>query len=48
LDAWKNVMSTRTAASRRAQRKAEYDTFLAVCPTRQLLDAISSKWVSLN
>ncbi len=41
-------MSTRTAASRRAQRKAEYDTFLAVCPTRQLLDAISSKWVSLN
>jgi len=48
LDAWKNVTSTRTAASRRAQRKAEYDTFLAACPTRQLLDAISSKWVSLN
>jgi DNA-binding HxlR family transcriptional regulator len=26
---------------------AQYDAFLAVCPSRQLLDRISSKWVTL-
>jgi DNA-binding HxlR family transcriptional regulator len=31
----------------RAAAKAEYDAFLAVCPSRQLLDRISDKWVTL-
>jgi len=36
-----------TAAQRRAQAKEEYDAFLAECPSRQLLDRISDKWVTL-
>jgi DNA-binding HxlR family transcriptional regulator len=40
-------MPTTSAARRRAQAKAEYDAFLAVCPSRQLLDRISDKWVAL-
>lgn len=40
-------MATRTAAQARAQAKAEYDAFFAVCPSRQLLDRISDKWVTL-
>jgi DNA-binding HxlR family transcriptional regulator len=36
-----------TAAQRRAAEKAEYDAFLAQCPSRQLLDRISDKWVTL-
>jgi DNA-binding HxlR family transcriptional regulator len=36
-----------SAAERRAQAKADYDAFLAVCPSRQLLDRISNKWVVL-
>lgn len=38
---------TTTKAEQRAQAKAEYDAFLAVCPSRQLLDRISDKWVVL-
>lgn len=40
-------MATTTAAQRRAQAKADYDAFLAACPSRQLLDRISDKWVAL-
>ena len=40
-------MPTMTAAERRAADKAEYDAFLAQCPSRQLLDRISDKWVTL-
>ena len=40
-------MATTTVAQRRAQAKAEYDAFLAGCPSRQLLDRISDKWVAL-
>lgn len=40
-------MPTVTAAQQRAQAKLEYDAFLASCPSRQLLDRISDKWVSL-
>ena len=40
-------MPTMTAAQRRAAEKAEYDVFLAECPSRQLLDRISDKWVAL-
>ncbi|WP_130797389.1 winged helix-turn-helix transcriptional regulator [Streptomyces otsuchiensis] len=36
-----------TKADRQAQDKAEYDAFLAVCPSRQLLERISNKWVVL-
>ncbi|GAA2122575.1 helix-turn-helix domain-containing protein [Kitasatospora saccharophila] len=36
-----------TAAQQRARAKAEYDAFLAVCPSRKLLDRISDKWVTL-
>jgi DNA-binding HxlR family transcriptional regulator len=40
-------MATTTAAQDRAQAKADYDSFLAACPSRQLLDRISDKWVAL-
>ena len=40
-------MPTKTAARKRAQAKAEYDAFLAKCPSRQLLERISDKWVAL-
>jgi DNA-binding HxlR family transcriptional regulator len=40
-------MATTTAAQKRAQAKIEYDAFLAGCPSRQLLDRISDKWVTL-
>lgn len=40
-------MTTTTKARKRAQDKADYDAFLAGCPSRQLLDRISDKWVAL-
>jgi len=40
-------MATTTAAARRAQDKHRYDVMLASCPSRQLLDVLSDKWVSL-
>jgi DNA-binding HxlR family transcriptional regulator len=40
-------MSTLTAAQKRAQARADYDAFLASCPSRRLLDRISNKWVAL-
>lgn len=40
-------MPTKTAAELRDEARAEYDAFLAACPTRKLLDRISDKWVSL-
>ena len=40
-------MPTMTAAQKRAQAKGDYDAFLASCPSRQLLDRISDKWVTL-
>jgi DNA-binding HxlR family transcriptional regulator len=40
-------MATRTAAQERDAAKAAYDAFLAACPSRQLLDRISDKWVTL-
>lgn len=36
-----------TAAQKRARAKADYDAFLAVCPSRKLLERISGKWVTL-
>ncbi len=40
-------MATMTAAQKKAQAKAEYDAFVAMCPSRKLLDRISDKWVPL-
>ena len=40
-------MPTTTKAAERAQARVEYNAFLAVCPSRQLLDRISDKWVVL-
>jgi DNA-binding HxlR family transcriptional regulator len=40
-------MATQTAAQRRAQARVEYDAFIRGCPTNQLLDRLSDKWVSL-
>jgi DNA-binding HxlR family transcriptional regulator len=40
-------VATKTAAQRREQARIEYDAFLKSCPTNQLLDRISDKWVSL-
>lgn len=36
-----------TKADKKAQAKAEYNAFLAGCPSRRLLDRISDKWVVL-
>ncbi len=40
-------MTTMKAAEKRAQAKVEYNAFLAGCPSRQLLERISDKWVVL-
>ena len=40
-------MATMTAAEKKARSKAEYDAFLAACPSRRLLARISDKWVTL-
>ena len=40
-------MATTTAAQRREIERLEYDAFLAQCPSRQLLEQLSSKWVTL-
>ncbi|MEU2001795.1 winged helix-turn-helix transcriptional regulator [Rhodococcus sp. NPDC019627] len=40
-------MATTTAGQARHAAKRKYDVYLANCPSRQLLDRISDKWVSL-
>ena len=40
-------MPTMTAAQKRDHAKAEFDAYLAPCPSRLLLDRISDKWVTL-
>ena len=40
-------MPTSTAAQRRSEARGAYNAYLAECPARQLLDTLSSKWVSL-
>ncbi|WP_328880066.1 winged helix-turn-helix transcriptional regulator [Streptomyces sp. NBC_00299] len=40
-------MPTTTAAQRREEARIAYDAFLKSCPTNQLLDRLSDKWVSL-
>jgi DNA-binding HxlR family transcriptional regulator len=38
---------TRTAAQRREQARQVYNAYVAECPSRQVLVAISDKWVTL-
>ena len=40
-------MATLTAAQRREQERAAYNAYVAECPSRQVLDALSDKWVTL-
>jgi DNA-binding HxlR family transcriptional regulator len=40
-------MPTTRAAQKREQAKRDYDAFLAACPSRELLQRISDKWVAL-
>ena len=40
-------MPTLTAAQRRARERDTYNAYLAACPSRQVLDSLSDKWVTL-
>lgn len=40
-------MATTSAAERRDRDKNAYNAFLSACPSRQLLDRLSDKWVVL-
>jgi DNA-binding HxlR family transcriptional regulator len=40
-------MATTTAEQRRAESKREFESFLATCPSRDLLATLGSKWVTL-
>jgi DNA-binding HxlR family transcriptional regulator len=40
-------MPTMTAAQRRDQQREEYLAMMEGCPSRQVLDAIGDKWVTL-
>lgn len=40
-------MTTQTATERRARARTAYNAFLSACPSRQLLDRLSDKWVML-
>jgi DNA-binding HxlR family transcriptional regulator len=40
-------LPTMTAAQRREEARQVYNAYVAECPSRQVLDAISDKWVTL-
>ncbi len=40
-------MATMTAAQRRERERDVYNAYVAECPSRQVLDALSDKWVTL-
>lgn len=40
-------MPVQTAAQRRGAAKKAYDAYLETCPSRQLLDRLGDKWVTL-
>ena len=40
-------MPTQTAAQKRAIARKAYDAYLQTCPSRQLLERIGNKWVTL-
>ena len=41
------IVPVRTAAQRRKEAKITYNAFLEECPSRQLFDTLSDKWVGL-
>jgi DNA-binding HxlR family transcriptional regulator len=47
LEGKRTEVATTSADQKRALDKAQYNAFLAQCPSRQLLDRISDKWVVL-
>ncbi|HEY7049785.1 MAG TPA: helix-turn-helix domain-containing protein [Jatrophihabitantaceae bacterium] len=40
-------MATATVTQRRQKAREQFDAFMSVCPSRQLLDRLADKWVSL-
>jgi DNA-binding HxlR family transcriptional regulator len=40
-------MPTMTAAQRRESERDAYNAYVAACPSRQVLDSLSDKWVTL-
>ena len=40
-------MPTLSAAQRRERARAAYNAYVASCPSRQVLDVLSDKWVTL-
>jgi DNA-binding HxlR family transcriptional regulator len=40
-------MATMTAAQQRERERLVYNAYVAECPSRQVLDALSDKWVTL-
>ena len=40
-------MATRTAEQRRADDKIVYDAYLAMCPTRHVMETVGGKWAAL-
>jgi DNA-binding HxlR family transcriptional regulator len=40
-------MATMTAARGRERARAAYDAYMASCPSRQVLEVLSDKWVTL-
>jgi len=40
-------LATMTAAQRRERARQDYNAYVAECPSRQVLDALSDKWVTL-
>ena len=40
-------MTTQTVAQSRAEARDEYNAYMSACPSRNLLDRISDKWVAL-
>jgi DNA-binding HxlR family transcriptional regulator len=43
-----NAVPTQTAAQQRADARRAFESFLAECPSRDLLETIGSKWVTLT
>jgi DNA-binding HxlR family transcriptional regulator len=40
-------MATMTAAEKKAAAAVEYNAYLAMCPSQQLLGRVAGKWVTL-
>jgi len=47
-DPEENAVPTQTAAEKRAEARRAFESFLAECPSRDLLATIGGKWVTLT